>query len=167
MSFPTQTYDTWAGIWGEAMTEKKSRYINGRLHLPGGHIDIDNALDAPVVYQDRLVGNLLIGQKDTGYTDDDQDLMEMVADQIAPVLKTAWSGTGRKKSGGRRKPGFSRSRNWRRSAAWPGGLPMISTTFFPPLSGMPSWPWTGCPKTIRPRLTLSRSTKGESGPKTW
>jgi PAS domain S-box-containing protein len=85
IAFP---HDTWTGIWGQAMTEKKSRYINGRLHLPEGHITIENALDAPVVYQDRLVGNLLIGQKDTGYTDDDQNLMEMVADQIAPVLNT-------------------------------------------------------------------------------
>jgi PAS domain S-box-containing protein len=85
IAFP---HDTWTGIWGQAMTDKTCRYINQRLHLPKGHITIDNALDAPVVYQDRLVGNLLIGQKDTGYTDDDQRLMEMVADQIAPVLKT-------------------------------------------------------------------------------
>jgi PAS domain S-box-containing protein len=85
IAFP---HDTWTGIWGQAMTERQSRYANRRLRLPKGHITIDNALDAPVVYQDRLVGNLLIGQKDTGYTDDDQDLMEMVADQIAPVLNT-------------------------------------------------------------------------------
>jgi len=84
-AFPHQA---WTGIWGQAMKERKSRFINRKLRLPEGHIVIENALDAPVVYQDQLVGNLLIAQKDTGYTEDDQLLMEMVADQIAPVLRT-------------------------------------------------------------------------------
>jgi PAS domain S-box-containing protein len=85
IAFP---HDTWTGIWGKAMTRKRCIYINRQIHLPEGHITIENALDAPVVYKDQLVGNLLIGQKKTGYTNDDQGLMEMVADQIAPVLKT-------------------------------------------------------------------------------
>jgi len=85
ITFP---HNTWTGIWGKAMADKKCRYVNQTFQLPKGHIAIENALDAPLIYQNQLVGNLLIGQKKNGYTDDDRHLIEIMADQIAPVLKT-------------------------------------------------------------------------------
>ncbi len=67
----SQSYDAWSGL----------------LH-PDDRESVENALDAPIVYQDRLVGNLLIGKKKDGYTDDDKQLLETITDQIAPVLNT-------------------------------------------------------------------------------
>jgi PAS domain S-box-containing protein len=85
ITFP---HNTWTGIWGKAMADKKCRYVNQTLHLPEGHIAIENALDAPLVYQGRLVGNVLVCQKKDWFTDEDLRLLEIMADQIAPVLKT-------------------------------------------------------------------------------
>lgn len=79
--------ETWVGIWGQAMLDKKSIYSNLPFDVPKGHIQINNALDVPIIYQGELIGNILIGNKPTGYTEGDQTLLKTIVESIAPILK--------------------------------------------------------------------------------
>ena len=78
--------ETWGGIWGRALTEKKSLYSNGPLHVPEGHIPVHRALVAPIVHQGELIGNLHVANKANDYDERDQRLLETIADSIAPIL---------------------------------------------------------------------------------
>lgn len=84
IEFPPETWDT---IWGHAMLDKKSIYSNLPFDVPKGHIQINNALDVPIIYQGELIGNILIGNKPTGYTEGDQTLLKTIVESIAPILK--------------------------------------------------------------------------------
>jgi len=78
--------DTWGGIWGKALIEKTARYSNEPFKVPEGHVPITRALDVPIIYQGEVIGNLLVGNKETNYVESDQDLLEEISEYIAPVL---------------------------------------------------------------------------------
>ncbi len=77
---------SWGGIWGKAMTEKRTLCSNEPFSVPAGHIPVMRALDVPLIYQGRLIGNLLVGNKPTDYEKADRDLLEMIAAYIVPIL---------------------------------------------------------------------------------
>lgn len=83
--------EQWGGLWGSAMNERKTLYSNDPFILPEGHAPINNALDVPLVYQDRLVGNFLVGRNETGYNENDASLLETVASHVAPILSARLS----------------------------------------------------------------------------
>ena len=76
----------WRGVWGKAMDEKKTLYSNEPFSAPEGHIPLLRALDAPLIHHGELIGNLFIGNKDTDYEEHDKQLIENLAEYIAPVL---------------------------------------------------------------------------------
>jgi PAS domain S-box-containing protein len=78
--------EIWGGIWGRAMTEKKTLCSNTSFAVPEGHIPIMRALDVPLIYQGKVIGNLLVGNRPTDYETRDCDLLETIADYIAPIL---------------------------------------------------------------------------------
>lgn len=78
--------ETWGGIWGRAMVEKRALYSNKPFKVPEGHIEIKNAMDVPVVYHKELIGNFIIANKKTDYNEKDVLLLETVAENIAPIL---------------------------------------------------------------------------------
>jgi PAS domain S-box-containing protein len=81
--FPRQT---WGGIWGRALIEKKTLHSNKPFHVPEGHLPIRRALDVPIIYQGESIGNLLVGNKATEYDEGDIHLLEIIAHYIAPML---------------------------------------------------------------------------------
>jgi PAS domain S-box-containing protein len=78
--------DTWGGIWGRALREKKTFYSNEPLRVPEGHIPISRALAVPIVHQDQAIGVLEAANKPAGYDEKDLELVETIADSIAPIL---------------------------------------------------------------------------------
>ena len=78
--------EAWGGIWGKAMTEKRTLCSNKPLTVPEGHIPVVRALDVPLIYQGRVIGNLLVGNKPTDYENADRELLEMIAAYVAPIL---------------------------------------------------------------------------------
>ena len=78
--------EKWGGIWGRALIEKKTLYSNEPFRVPEGHIPITRALDAPIIHQGKVIGNLLVGNKEKDYTDQDAESLEAMAGHIAPVL---------------------------------------------------------------------------------
>ena len=79
--------DTWGdSIWGKAVTTGQSQVSNMPRKAPKGHVKIDKVLSVPIVYTEDSIGILTLANKLVGYTPDDQELLESVADFIAPVL---------------------------------------------------------------------------------
>jgi CheY-like chemotaxis protein len=74
-------------IWGRAMVEKKTLYSNNKpFKVPKGHIPITRALDVPIIYQGKVIGNFLVGNKETDYDEKDKQLLESISNYIAPIL---------------------------------------------------------------------------------
>ncbi|MEQ8223237.1 MAG: PAS domain S-box protein, partial [Candidatus Eremiobacterota bacterium] len=79
--------EKWGGLWGRSLIERKTLYSNDPLHVPPGHIPLNNALVVPVLYQEKLIGILAVANKKEGYMNYDAALLESIAEFIAPVLK--------------------------------------------------------------------------------
>jgi len=78
--------ESWGGILGRTLLEKKIFYSNEPFKVPEGHIQIFNALDVPMIYQNEMIGNILIGNKINGYSAEDKIFLESIAGLIAPIL---------------------------------------------------------------------------------
>ncbi|MHC4759344.1 MAG: MASE3 domain-containing protein, partial [Planctomycetota bacterium] len=78
--------EKWGGIWGKAMIEKKTLFSNESFNVPRGHIPMKRALIVPILYQGQLIGNIMVGNKQTDYKKEDSELLEAIADKIAPIL---------------------------------------------------------------------------------
>ena len=80
-------HDSWAGAWGQALIEKKSICRNGALQVPEGHIPLLNCLATPIVHQGGVIGLFVVAQRTTEYTQKDEQLLQTIADFVAPVLR--------------------------------------------------------------------------------
>ena len=78
--------EAWGGLWGRALTEKRALASSGNLRVPPGHIPIERALAAPILFQEKAIGLLLVGNKAADYAESDRDLLENIALAIAPIL---------------------------------------------------------------------------------
>ena len=73
-------------IWARCIKEKKSFASNGPFTIPDGHIPITRAMAVPIIHHKEPIGNLMVGNKPTDYTDKDMKLLELIAAHIAPIL---------------------------------------------------------------------------------
>jgi PAS domain S-box-containing protein len=78
--------NVWMGIWGAALTEKRTFCSRGPFHVPKGHIAIERALAVPIVHHDESIGHIVVANKAADYTEHDQQVLESIAGHIAPVL---------------------------------------------------------------------------------
>jgi len=78
--------ETWDDIWGRAFIEKKTLSWNEALQVREGHIPTLRALDVPIIHQGKVIGDLLVINKATDYDERDKELLEAIADGIAPIL---------------------------------------------------------------------------------
>ncbi len=76
----------WEGLWGRSLLERQTLMANENLHVPEGHVTLDNALATPIVYNDDLIGQFVVANKSGGYDEDDRDLLKSVAAHTAPIL---------------------------------------------------------------------------------
>ena len=54
--------------------------------MPEGHIPILNSLAVPIIHRKRAIGLLHVANKEAGYDDSDQRLLETIAGHVAPIL---------------------------------------------------------------------------------
>ncbi|MEE9490170.1 MAG: PAS domain S-box protein, partial [Thermoplasmata archaeon] len=78
--------ETWGGIWGRALMEKRTLCSNGGFKVPKGHIPVTRALDVPIIHRNEVIGSLLVSNKATDYDHKDVELLENIANGIAPIL---------------------------------------------------------------------------------
>jgi len=78
--------ETWSGIWGRALVEKKTFYSNKDFCVPKGHIPVHRAMATPIIYQGEVIGYFTVGNRTTDYDNKDKELLETIANYIAPIL---------------------------------------------------------------------------------
>ena len=79
--------DTWGdSIWGNGLRTKKSAYSNKPFKVPEGHIPVVRCLTVPLVFQNKSMGIFTVANKSTDYTDSDKQILEAIAEYVAPVL---------------------------------------------------------------------------------
>jgi hypothetical protein len=80
--------DEWKGIWGHALTSKEILFKNdSNFTTPDGHVLVKRALLAPILYEDKVIGNIVLGNRKKDYTEDDRDLLKALCIHLAPILK--------------------------------------------------------------------------------
>lgn len=77
---------SWTGIWGQSLLKGKPLYSNEPLQVPEGHIQITKTLNVPIIHNGNVIGNLLVGNKETDYDKSNVRLMEAIAGHLAPLL---------------------------------------------------------------------------------
>jgi len=78
--------EVWGGIWGRALTEKKTLLSNQTAQVPEGHIAIRRVLAVPIVHHGEAIGLLMVANRATDYGEDDQELLEAIAHATGPIL---------------------------------------------------------------------------------
>ncbi len=79
--------DKWGDVlWARCLIHKKSYMSNGPFNIPEGHISIKRALATPIIHHGEAIGNLMVGDKVTDYSEKDKALLETIAGHIAPIL---------------------------------------------------------------------------------
>jgi PAS domain-containing protein len=80
--------DSWGGIWGHALGTKKIIFNNsGNFKIPKGHVKIDRVMVAPILYQEKVIGNIVLGNRDKDYTNEDADLLKALCIHMSPLIK--------------------------------------------------------------------------------
>lgn len=77
----------WGGIWGESLKKKCAMFSNSNLLTPKGHVSIKNILVAPMILEDRVVGQFALADKTTDFNVEDERKLQRIADFTAPVLR--------------------------------------------------------------------------------
>ncbi|MHA2380854.1 MAG: GAF domain-containing protein, partial [Candidatus Thorarchaeota archaeon] len=78
--------ETWGGIWGQSLIEKRSLYANEGLQVPEGHVPIMRVLVVPIKYDEDVIGLLEVANKASDYDDKDREFLETISGHIAPIL---------------------------------------------------------------------------------
>jgi signal transduction histidine kinase len=78
---------SWGGLWGRSLIERRSLLANDALQPPDGHLPLSCALAVPVLDGDELLGQLAVANRAAGYSKPERELLEAVAERIAPILK--------------------------------------------------------------------------------
>lgn len=79
-------HDEWTGVWGDSLREKKSIIKNRGITIPAGHVSMDRVLVVPVIYKRSCIGLFSIANKPEDYTEEDREMLESVAEYVAPIL---------------------------------------------------------------------------------
>ena len=78
--------ETWGGLWGRSLIEKKAFCCNRLGKVPDGHVAISRFLSMPLLHHDALIGLILVANKMSDYGDADLEELQRIADFLAPVL---------------------------------------------------------------------------------
>jgi PAS domain S-box-containing protein len=76
----------WGGLWGRVLLEKRCLFKNDAHTVPAGHLPLHRSLGAPLLYGGELIGSLHVANRTWDYDEIDAQVMQAIADQIAPLL---------------------------------------------------------------------------------
>jgi len=77
---------SWAGLWGESLKTRKNLIKNSQLKVPGGHVPLKNAMAGVILFQDKLIGEVVFANREKKYTQDDLNSLEEICTYISPLL---------------------------------------------------------------------------------
>jgi len=78
--------NTWRGLWGQALIERRLLCSNQDPGTADGHGPARRAVALPVSYKGNPVGLIMVGDRSTDYESADREILEQMADHISPIL---------------------------------------------------------------------------------
>lgn len=78
--------DSWGGLWGYALKDGKTYFSNIPLSPPQGHLAITRAVAVPLLFRNKLIGQFVLANKETDYTELDIENLNSIAEFVAPVM---------------------------------------------------------------------------------
>jgi PAS domain S-box-containing protein len=84
---------TYPGLWGHCLNHRQAYYTNEpQSHpasngLPDGHLPLENFLAVPALLEGELVGQIALGNSSRGFTADDLDTVQRLAEVYAVALE--------------------------------------------------------------------------------
>lgn len=82
-----------AGLWGEAVRKRQPIIINDfsqpsplKKGTPAGHVEIKRFMAVPLLFDDRVVVVLAVGNKEKEYIDDDVDQLHLLLEGMWQIL---------------------------------------------------------------------------------
>jgi GAF domain-containing protein len=91
--FKIRENGTYGGLLGYSLDTGESFYVqNPALHpaahgLPKDHVPVSQFLSVPVKYDDKIIGQIVLGNPTKDYNSNDVDITEAVADIYAIAIK--------------------------------------------------------------------------------
>ncbi|MBF0497240.1 MAG: GAF domain-containing protein [Deltaproteobacteria bacterium] len=79
--------ETWKGVFGQSLLDKKTTSSNQPLKVPEGHQPLRRIICAPIIYDNQLIGQVAVANKDTDYTQADIQLLEDIVLTMASPFK--------------------------------------------------------------------------------
>ncbi|MFZ5772601.1 MAG: GAF domain-containing protein [Thermodesulfobacteriota bacterium] len=97
--FPRESWQASDCSWPLAMRKKRTICSNApSTRTPAGHLPVTRHIALPLIHQDRVIGMILVANRDEDYTAADVALLETLGRTIAPVLdarlRAAWTEAG-------------------------------------------------------------------------
>jgi signal transduction histidine kinase len=77
---------TWGGLFGRVLLEKRCLIKNEMHTVPKGHLPLYRSIGAPLLYRGELIGSLHLANRAWDYDDIDAQVLQAIADQVAPLL---------------------------------------------------------------------------------
>jgi GAF domain-containing protein len=90
--FKVQKDGTYGGLLGYSLDTGKSFYVHDiashpAAHgLPQGHVPVEQFLSVPVIYKDKILGQIVLGNPEVDYNDDHLKIADKIADFYAIIL---------------------------------------------------------------------------------
>ncbi len=79
--------ENWGGLWGMSLKEKRTIISNSHLQPPPGHIPLTRVIAVPILSGDDLVGQVVLADRKTDYTEEDSEKMKSIAEYLAPIIR--------------------------------------------------------------------------------
>ncbi len=76
----------WEGIWGQALNQKRIIYSNMPSEENIFPQSLSRVIAAPIVYGGHSIGLILLANKNSDYTKEDESLLDMLSWDLAPIL---------------------------------------------------------------------------------
>jgi signal transduction histidine kinase/DNA-binding NarL/FixJ family response regulator len=80
------------GLYGQVILEGKSLFTNDLVHhpgsigLPANHVSLHSFLGVPLLDQEQVVGLLAVGNREQGYSQREQDMLEALAPSMVEAF---------------------------------------------------------------------------------
>jgi len=76
----------WTGVFGKALKNKMSIYSNSFFYTPINNIYMERLMVSPILYKEKLIGVIVLGDKENEYTSKDLEILDSITNYISPLL---------------------------------------------------------------------------------
>jgi two-component system, cell cycle sensor histidine kinase and response regulator CckA len=85
---PSIQKEKWNGFWGTIIREGKTIVLNRDMPVPAGHVAIERTICTPILDGGKPIGLIGLANRPCDYGEEDRLLLEGVASEMAPILRT-------------------------------------------------------------------------------